>query len=107
MGRDMSPAVALIHPTEPRIVAVLLGSCRRSANHSQIWVKAMTYYIDDGPESLSGLAGKDLADTRISDNRAFVESYCRHFAREIPAAFDRFVAFWVFRLSGSTPLAGW
>jgi hypothetical protein len=57
MGMDTSPAEVLIHPTEPRIVAVLLGSCRRSASHSQIWGEtAMTYYIDDGPKSLSGLS---------------------------------------------------
>jgi aminoglycoside phosphotransferase (APT) family kinase protein len=59
----------------------------------------MTYHIDEGPGSLSGLAGDDLPPAGIPDQDAFVESYCRHLGREVPGSLDVFVVFSMFRLA--------
>lgn len=88
----------LLHPTEPRVVAVLdwelstLGHPLADfAYHVMAW--RLT------PELFRGLAGADLAALGIPDEAATVAEYSRRTGRTVPADFDIYIVFSMFRIA--------
>jgi aminoglycoside phosphotransferase (APT) family kinase protein len=90
----------LIHPTEPRVVAVLDWELATIGNAlADLAYFCLTYHLPGGPDGRSGVAGEELAGTGIPDQQAFVASYCRYADREPPGSRDVFVVFSMFRLA--------
>jgi aminoglycoside phosphotransferase (APT) family kinase protein len=88
----------LLHPTEPRVVAVLdwelstLGHPLADfAYHVMAWRLS--------PELFRGLAGADLASLGIPDEAAYVAEYCRRTGQKVPAQFDIYIVFSMFRIA--------
>lgn len=88
----------IFHPVQPRIVAVLdwelstLGHPLADfAYHCMAW--RLT------PEEFRGLRGHDLAVLGIPDERAYLEAYCRRTGQALPADWDLYVVFNMFRLA--------
>ena len=88
----------LLHPTEPRVVAVLdwelstLGHPLADfAYHVMAW--RLT------PELFRGLEGADLGVLGIPDEAAYVAEYCRRTGQSAPADFDVYIVFSMFRIA--------
>jgi aminoglycoside phosphotransferase (APT) family kinase protein len=93
----------LLHPTEPRVVAVLDWELATIGNPlADLGYFCVTYHVPGGPGGLTGVAGDNLNGTGLPDQQAFVESYCAHAGRKPPESLDVFVVFSMFRLASIT-----